>query len=135
MATLKAEYLGDLRCSLTHVDSNTTIITDAPTDNGGKGEGFSPTDLCASSVGACAVTIMGLYAQSHGIDIKGTKLDIIKVMAADPRRIAKVEVTFTMPANNFSDKDKKAIANAAKTCPVHKSLSVDVEQVFNFVWQ
>ena len=134
MATLKAEYLGELRTQAIHVESNTTIITDAPVDNNGKGEAFSPTDLCASALATCAMTIIGIYAQSHGMTVEGTKMDIVKVMASDPRRIAKIEITFTMPANNYSDMAKASIEKAAHTCPVSQSLNSDLEQVFNFIW-
>ncbi len=134
MATISSEYQGNLRVASTHLQSGTTIITDAPTDNGGQGRAFSPTDLAANALGACALTIMGLYAEGHSLDIKGATMEITKTMSASPRRIACIEVTFTMPANDFSEKDKKALVNAAYTCPVHKSLSPDVEQKFNFVW-
>ncbi len=134
MAKITAEYLGNLQMSATHHDSGTTIYTDAPTDNGGKGENFSPTDLCATALANCAMTIIGLYAQSHGLDVTGTKLDIVKVMSASPRRIAKIEVTMTMPKNNYSEKDKKAMENCINTCPVHHSLHPDTEKVFNVIW-
>ncbi len=134
MTTVRSEYQGNLRVESTHVQSGTTIITDAPTDNGGQGRSFSPTDLAATALGTCALTIMGLYAEGHNLDIKGATMDIIKKMSPSPRRIAGIDVTFTMPANNFSDKDKTALENAAYTCPVHKSLGADVEQNFKFVW-
>ena len=87
MATVSATYLGDLRVECVHNQSGTRIITDAPTDNQGKGASFSPTDLCATALGACAMTIIGIYAQSHGVDITGTTMNITKTMSADPRRI------------------------------------------------
>ncbi len=134
MVTIRSEYKGNLRVESTHLQSNTTIITDAPTDNGGQGRAFSPTDLAATSLGTCALTIMGLYAEGHNLDIKGTTMEIEKIMGSSPRRIAAINITFTLPANGFSDKDKKALENAAHTCPVHKSLGADVEQKFDFVW-
>lgn len=134
MATVSAKYLGDLRVECTHERSGTKIITDAPVDNQGKGEAFSPTDLCATSLAACAMTIIGIYGQSHNVDVTGTTMEITKTMSKDPRRIGKIEVTFHMPKRNYSEKEKTMIERAAHTCPVHLSLSPDVEQVFNFVW-
>ncbi len=93
MATIEATYLGGLRTEATHLQSGTKIITDAPVDNNGKGETFSPTDLLAASLGSCMLTIMGIAANTHGIDIDGTKTSITKIMAASPRRVAEVVVT------------------------------------------
>lgn len=134
MTTVKAKYLGDLRIECVHVQSGTKIITDAPTDNHGKGESFSPTDLCASSLAACMMTIMGLYAQNAGIDVTGTEIEISKVMATDPRRIGEVVVTFHMPDRAYTEKDKKALERAAHTCPVHYSLGENVKQTITFEW-
>ncbi len=134
MATITAEYIGNLQLTATHTQSGATLTTDAPTDNGGKGEHFSPTDLCATSLATCAMTIIGLYADSHGLDVVGTKIDIVKVMSQNPRRIAKIEITMYMPKNNYSDKDKKAMQNCMNACPVHHSLHPDVEKVFNIIW-
>ncbi|WP_297848973.1 OsmC family protein [uncultured Desulfovibrio sp.] len=135
MATISARYLGDLRVECTHTQSGTKIITDAPVDNHGKGQAFSPTDLCATAVGACAMTIIGLYARNHGVDVTGAEMEITKSMSADPRRIGKVEVVFTMPDRPYSEKEKKVMERAAHTCPVHLSLHPDVEQVFTFKWR
>ena len=135
MATIRARYLGDLRVECTHTQSGTKIITDAPVDNHGKGQAFSPTDLCATAVGACAMTIIGLYARNHGVDVTGAEMEITKSMSADPRRIGKVEVVFTMPDRPYSEKEKKVMERAAHTCPVHLSLHPDVEQVFTFKWR
>lgn len=135
MATISAKYLGDLRVECTHTQSGTKIITDAPVDNHGKGQAFSPTDLCATAVGACAMTIIGLYARNHGVDVTGAEMEITKSMSADPRRIGKVEVIFTMPDRPYSEKEKKVMERAAHTCPVHLSLHPDVEQVFTFKWR
>lgn len=134
MTTVKAKYLGDLRIECVHLQSGTKIVTDAPTDNHGKGESFSPTDLCASSLAACMMTIMGLYAQNAGIDVTGTEIEISKVMAADPRRIGEVVVTFHMPDRAYTEKDKKALERAAHTCPVHYSLGEHVKQTVTFEW-
>ncbi|MCC8190010.1 MAG: OsmC family protein, partial [Planctomycetes bacterium] len=111
------------------------LITDAPVDNNGQGRSFSPTDLCAMSLGACALTIMGIFAQNHWLDIDGTTFAVTKTMSADaPRRIAKVEVVFSFPDKGYTDKDKKSLERAALTCPVHHSLGPDVEQVITFSW-
>lgn len=135
MATINAVYLGDLRVECVHAASGTKIITDAPVDNNGKGEAFSPTDLCATSLGACAMTIMGIYAKNHNLDLTGTRIEINKIMAANPRKIGKIEVIFHMPAREWSEKDRTALRRAADSCPVHLSLGADVEQEFIFNWQ
>jgi putative redox protein len=134
MATIETKYLGDLRTHATHVRSGKTLITDAPPDNKGKGEAFSPTDLLATSLGSCAMTITGIAAQTHGFNVDGTGIRITKIMADNPRRIGEVIVEFNFPKNNYSDKEKAIIENAAKTCPVAKSLHPELKQtlIFNF---
>ena len=135
MATITGKYLGDLRVESTHTASGATLITDAPLDNQGKGEGFSPTDLCVASFGSCALTIMGIFAKNHGLDITGTTMEINKVMSANPpRRIARIEVVYTMPDRDYSDKDKKSLERAADTCPVRLSLHPETEQKVIFKW-
>lgn len=134
MATIKATYLGDLKVECEHVDSGAKIITDAPKDNNGGGTLFSPTDLCAASLGACAMTIMGLMANRHNFDVTGTTLEIDKEMSADPRRIGKIKIIFHMPDRDYSEKEKAMIERAANSCPVHKSFAPEVEQVFDFRW-
>lgn len=104
MATIKTTYLGDLRTKNIHLQSGNELITDAPTDNRGKGESFSPTDLLATSLGNCIMTIMGIQAMDHGIDIVGTEVDITKIMADNPRRVAEVIVEFHFPKKNYSKK-------------------------------
>ncbi|WP_346667252.1 OsmC family protein [uncultured Desulfovibrio sp.] len=135
MATATGTYLGDLRVELRHEQSGATIVTDAPVDNHGKGEAFSPTDMVGAALGACAMTIIGIYAQAHDVDVRGMKMEVTKTMSADPRRIGKLDVTFIMPPRAYSDKEKISIERAARTCPVHLSLHPDTEQVFTFVWQ
>ncbi|MEG2005028.1 MAG: OsmC family protein [Bilophila sp.] len=135
MPTVQATYLGDLRVECTHVASGTTLISDAPVDNNGKGEAFSPTDLCVSALAACAMTIIGIYGKNHNVDVVGTKIDVIKTMTANPRRIGKIEVIFNMPDREFTEKQKTMIERAAHTCPVHLSLHPDVEQIFTFNWK
>jgi putative redox protein len=132
METIKTVYTGELRTVATHVKSGAEIITDAPPDNQGKGESFSPSDLLAASLGSCMVTIMGIASQTHGIDIDGTKIKIRKVMAANPRRVSEVHVEFEMPQHNYSEKEKAILDNAARTCPVALSLHPDIKQLLKF---
>ncbi len=127
-------YAGNLRTEATHIKSGAVITTDAPVDNNGKGEAFSPTDLMSTSLGSCMLTIMGIVADRHNIDIKGTVIDITKIMEANPRRVGEIIVEFTFPKNNFSDKEKELLEHAAHTCPVAMSLSSELKQtvVFNY---
>ena len=134
MATVTAKYLGDLRCECVHVASGTTLVTDAPVDNHGKGESFSPTDLCATALATCAMTIIGIYGQSHGLDLTGTTIEVTKTMSVDPRRIGKIEVVLHMPDRDYTDEQKLMMERATLTCPVCLSLHPDVEQVFTFKW-
>lgn len=135
MITSKVVYKGDLRTEAVHIQSNNVIITDAPKDNHGKGEAFSPTDMVATALASCMMSIMGIAAKKEGITpIEGTVAEVTKVMYADPRRIGEIHVTLTFPKNNFSEKEKKIYENAAKTCPVAKSLHPDLKQVIEFVW-
>ncbi len=135
MATAKAKYLNGLRVECVHLASGTTIVTDAPVDNQGKGEAFSPTDLCATALAACAMTIIGIYAKQHDIDVEGTELTITKTMSANPRRIGKVEVVLDMPDKEYTAAQKAAMEHCADVCPVHLSLHPDIEQVFTFNWK
>ena len=132
--TVSAKYLGDLRVECTHLQSGTAIITDAPTDNQGKGQAFSPTDLCATALAACAMTIIGMYGKNHHVNVDGMEAAVTKVMASNPRRIQRIEVIITMPDREYSAKEKAAIERAAHTCPVHASLHPDAEQVIVFKW-
>ncbi len=127
-------YKGDLRTEMTHLESNNIVITDAPKDNHGRGEAFSPTDLVATALGSCMLSIMGIYARQHDIDIVGTNIEITKHMAANPRRIAKIEAVVKMPARAYTDKARKALEHAALTCPVSKSLSAELIQDIRFEW-
>jgi putative redox protein len=134
MITIETKYLGELRTEARHARSGNTLITDAPVDNKGKGEAFSPTDLLATSLGSCAMTIIGIAARNHGFNVDGTGIRITKIMADSPRRVSEVVVEFDLPKNNYSDKEKAIIENAARTCPVAKSLHPDLKQnmIFNF---
>lgn len=134
MQTSKIIYQGGLRTEAVHIKSNEKIITDAPLDNNGKGEAFSPTDLLATSLGCCMLTIMGIVAERNNINITGTEVGITKIMAANPRRVSEIVVEFKMPKNNFSDKEKSLLENAAYTCPVAESLKAELKQtvIFNY---
>ena len=135
MADITAKYLGDLRVECVHQQSGTVLVTDAPKDNNGKGEAFSPTDLCSTALASCCMTIIGIYAKTHDIDVTGTSIEITKTMSANPRRrIGKIEIIFNMPDRDFSEKEKTMIERAAHTCPVHLSLHPETEQVFTFKW-
>jgi uncharacterized OsmC-like protein len=128
-------YKGHLRTGATHLQSQSVIETDAPTDNHGKGERFSPTDLVATALGSCMLTIMGIKAGEMNIDLTGVKIDIQKHMKADPRRIGGVDVIFTFPSTlTLSEKEKTILQNAALTCPVAKSLHPDIAQNVSFNW-
>ena len=132
--TASAKYLGDLRVECIHLQSGTVIVTDAPTDNQGKGQAFSPTDLCATALAACAMTIIGAYGKNHDVNVDGMEAAVTKVMAANPRRIQRIEVIITMPDREYSEKEKVSIERAANSCPVHASLHPDTEQVIVFKW-
>ncbi len=134
MATVKTVYLGDLRTESTHLQSGQRLITDAPVDNRGKGEFFSPTDLLATALGSCILTIMGIRARDEGIDITGTELEITKIMASDPRRVAEVVLEFTFPQATFSDEEKRFLESLAGISPVPLSLHPDLRQTVSFQW-
>ncbi len=134
MVRIDLEYQGDLRCAATHGPSGTTLATDAPVDNQGRGESFSPTDLLATALGSCMLTIMGIVARRHGIDLIGAKCSVVKEMTATPpRRVAKLAVEFTIPAKVSVD-DRQRLVNAAETCPVHRSLLPDIDMPITFHW-
>ncbi len=134
MATVKTIYLGDLRTENEHLQSGNKIITDAPTDNQGKGEAFSPTDLLATALGNCIMTIMGIKARDNGIDIIGTGIEITKIMASNPRRVAEVVVEFTFPKKNYTDGEKQLVESVAGKSPVPLSLHPDLKQTIKFNW-
>nr|WP_321354071.1 OsmC family protein [uncultured Draconibacterium sp.] len=134
MTTIKTIYLGELRTENEHLQSGNKVITDAPTDNRGKGEYFSPTDLLATALGSCIMTIMGIKARDNGIDIEGTQVDVTKIMASDPRRVAEVIVEFTFPAKNYTDEEKQLVESVAGVSPVPLSLHPDLVQTIKFNW-
>jgi len=126
--TSTVNYEGDLRTVALHLGSDTQIETDAPTDNNGKGQRFSPSDLVATALGSCMLTIMGMKARDLNIDLKGTRIDIQKHMKADPRRIGGITLTFHFPENlELSDKNRIILQRAADTCPVMYSIHSDIQ--------
>ena len=127
MTTSKVTYQGDLRTSAIHLQSDNEIITDAPRDNQGKGEAFSPTDLLATSLASCMLTIIGIKARDMEIDIAGTTSEVTKIMAADPRRVSEVHIAITFN-QELDDKTQKIFYNTAITCPVAKSIHPDIIQ-------
>lgn len=132
---ISATYLGDLRCEATHGPSQSKLLTDAPVDNMGKGEAFSPTDLVATALGTCMATTMGIFAKRHEIDLRGMGVSVEKEMSADaPRRIARLTVELRMPLP-ADHPQREALERAALTCPVHKSLHPDVAMPVTFTWQ
>jgi len=135
MVEIKLAYEGDLHCSAVHGPSGTTLATDAPVDNNGRGESFSPTDLVATALGACMATVMGIMAQRKEISLEGLNVAVRKHMSADlPRRIAKLEVDLDMPLP-ADHPERKVFEGAARGCPVHHSLHPDIEVVMNWTWR
>ncbi|MFD2786151.1 OsmC family protein [Hymenobacter rubripertinctus] len=131
MSTATARYAGHLRTEATHVASGTTILTDAPVDNHGRGEAFSPTDLVGAALGACMMTIMGIVAERHDLDLTGVRWDVTKHMLADPRRIGQLDVVFRLPAT-LTEKERNLLEKAARTCPVALSLNPEIRQQVQF---
>lgn len=133
MSTTTARYSGHLRTEATHTASGTTILTDAPVDNHGRGEAFSPTDLVCAALGSCMMTIMGIVAERHELDLTGVSFAVTKHMAAEPRRIAQIDVSFQLPAT-LAAKDRTLLENAARTCPVALSLNPEIQQQVHFAY-
>ncbi len=131
--TSKILYLGDLRTSCEHLQSGNIIITDAPTDNHGKGEAFSPTDLVATSLGSCMISIMAIKSKDLEVDLKNTAINVTKVMQSEPRKISKIIVEFHIPVDPI-EKNKVILERAAMTCPVLLSLNPDIEKEVRFNW-
>ncbi len=134
MPTSNITYVGELRTVCIHLQSGTEILTDAPTDNHGKGEAFSPTDLVATALGSCMVSIMGIKSSDLDIDLKDSKVSVTKIMQSEPRKIAKIEVILDMSIET-SDKNKTILERAAMTCPVLLSLNSDIEKEVIFNWK
>ena len=134
MTTSIVRYLGELRTSSMHLQSGTEILTDAPTDNNGKGEAFSPTDMVANSLATCMITIMAIKARDMDLELKGTTAEVTKVMATEPRRISEIHIIFQMNLVG-DDKTKTILERTAMTCPVHFSLHPDIKKEITFNWK
>jgi len=134
MKTIETIYIGGLRTKALHVRSGNILITDAPVDNQGKGEYFSPTDLVATALGSCILTTVGIVAGRENFNIDDTTLDITKIMADNPRRIGEIIIEMNFPRNDYTDLQKKLIEITARGCPVARSLHPDVKQtiIFNY---
>ena len=133
--TANINYKGTLRCEAKHVESGSVIETDAPTDNRGKGERFSPTDLLCVSLATCIATTMGIKADDMKIDLTDTAVEVTKHMLPDPRRVAKIEVKLTMPSTlQLDEKDKTILERVGNNCPVTKSLHPDLEVNIKYIW-
>ena len=131
--TSKIVYQGSLRTECTHLQSGNTFITDAPVDNNGKGEAFSPTDIVATALASCMITVMGIKASKQEIDLEGAYAEVQKTMQAAPRKIAKIAATIHLP-KGVTEKDRKILEHTALTCPVHQSLHPDMEKAIEFIW-
>ena len=133
MSRANIVYQNNLRTETEHIASGEKIITDAPVDNNGKGEAFSPTDLVATALGACMITIMAISANKYDIDMSGTNASVKKIMSSDPRRISEISIDINMN-KNIEEKDRKRLERSALTCPVHRSLHPDLEKKIRFIY-
>jgi uncharacterized OsmC-like protein len=131
--TSTVKYLGDLRTESTHLSSGKKIITDAPIDNHGKGEAFSPTDLVATSLASCMLTIIGIYCQNHAIEFKNGHVEVEKIMGTNPRRIEKINLNIDLSENRWDETTRLKVIAAGKACPVAKTLEGNVLMEFNFI--
>ena len=133
MSRANIVYQNNLRTETEHIASGEKIITDAPVDNNGKGEAFSPTDLVATALGSCMITIMAISAKKYDIDVTGTNASVKKIMGSDPRRISEISIDINMN-KNIEEKDRKRLERSALTCPVHRSLHPDLEKKIRFIY-
>lgn len=134
MVTISIEYAGELRCMATHDPSGNSLFTDAPIDNKGKGASFSPTDLLATALGTCIMTIMGIAAEARSIDIKGTTVNVKKIMVSEPmRRVGALEILITLPNQDYSEGDMAAFHHAATTCPVMMSIHPEINVDYSLI--
>ena len=131
MKTIQTQYKGNLRTEATHVKSGNTIITDAPTDNHGKGEAFSPTDLLAASLSSCMLTMMGIVAKKHDFPFENAEAKTTKVMADKPRRVKEIIIEIDVPDSSYSEKEQRLLKKAALNCPVAQSLHNELKQVIS----
>jgi len=132
--TSKVTYLGDLRTSSIHIQSGSEIVSDAPLDNNGKGEAFSPTDTVANALASCMMTVMGIKARDLNIELTGSTAEVTKIMNADPRRIGAIEIVFNMSID-LDQKNKTILERTAMTCPVFLSLNIEIEKRITFNWK
>jgi uncharacterized OsmC-like protein len=132
--TSKVTYLGELRTRCTHLRSGNEFITDAPLDNNGRGEAFSPTDTVATALASCMLTVMGIKARSMELELKGSYADVTKRMAANPRRISGIDIQLYLPAT-ISEKDQDILERVGNTCPVMQSIHPDIETAIQYHWQ
>jgi len=134
MKTAEVIYQGHIRTEAVHLLSKSRILTDGPLDNHGKGEAFSPTDLLATSLACCMLSIMGIVGERDGIRVDGTRAEVTKIMGANPRRVIEIIIEITFPAAGYTDKQKQLLENSAITCPVAKSLHPDLKQNVRFTY-
>jgi len=134
MESMTLKYLGALRCEAQHLKSGNTLITDAPIDNNGKGDAFSPTDLLCTSLCSCMMTLMGIAANSKEISLGEVNAGIEKIMASDPRRVSGINIRFDFGSNIYTAREKEILKNAALTCPVAKSIHPDIQVNVDFLW-
>lgn len=134
MVKCKMTYMGGLHCELQHEPSGATVCTDAPVDNHGKGESFSPTDLMCSAMAGCMATIMGIYAEEKGLDLRGTSIEVSKIMSANPRRIARIETEITVPLPADTE-HKAALEQCVLGSPAMRSLHPDIDVPITWHWE
>ncbi len=134
MDTAHVTYLGELRTEATHVRSGQTLTTDAPLDNQGRGEAFSPTDLLSTSLASCMMTLMGIAARDKGIPLNGLKARVVKHMSPPPRRVERIEIHMQLDGAGLGDREKAILENSARTCPVARSLREDLVQDVHFTY-
>ena len=132
MATLRIEYLGGLRTQATHLKSGNTIVTDAPVDNNGLCEAFSPTDLVATAYISCMLTIIGIYCDKNGLKFKNGHGSVNKIMASGPRRVSRLEIELELSGNGWSEEEQQSVIRAAEACPVAKSVNEEIELEFKY---
>ena len=130
--SIENRYVGKLRTSSTHLKSGKNIITDAPTDNNGKGEAFAPTDLVSSALCSCMTTVMGICAEKGNFEMPNSTAKITKIMSADPRKISEIKIELNFDNNNLTDTQKNKLMSVAENCPVAKSLNPDIKQILKF---
>lgn len=134
MRTARVEYLGNLRTKCTHLQSGTEIYTDAPVDNNGKGEAFSPTDLVAASYASCMMTIIGIYCGQHGLNFTRATAEVTKIMTDSPRRIGEIVIELDLSGNNWTEREQEKVVRAAEACPVAKSVHEGITIVFDITF-